>query len=117
MTLMGCEKEPIKPNYVIEGKWIWSPTENRSDANTMFEFVNGKVYTSYANCWPNPCTDADFNALDSTDRIPGYDTYTVYGDTLVWDGVSRKMTFECDGGKVNMNGQFYHLWRLTSNCQ
>ena len=30
--------DPID-EYTIEGKWIWSPSENRADANTMYEFV------------------------------------------------------------------------------
>jgi hypothetical protein len=66
--------------YTVEGKWLWSPDpDDRTYANTMFEFVDGNVYTSYANCGStdNLCTDADFNALDATDRIPGVDTYTL----------------------------------------
>ena len=68
------------PAYTIEGKWLWSPDpDDRTYINTMYEFVDGNVYTSYAaNCgWvENLCTDADFNALDSSDRIPGVHTYT-----------------------------------------
>jgi len=32
------------PAYTIEGKWLWSPSENRADANTMYEIVDGNVY-------------------------------------------------------------------------
>ncbi len=70
----------ILPAYTVEGKWLWSPDpEDRTYANTMFEFVDGNVYTFYAaNCGfaDNLCTDADFNALDASDRIPGVDIHT-----------------------------------------
>jgi len=26
------------------------------------------------------------------------------------------ITFECGGGKLLMDGQFSHLWRLSSDC-
>ncbi len=83
----------------------------------MFEFADGNVYTSYANCTStNPCTDADFNALDATDRIPGVDTYTFDGNTLTWGDYSRAVLFECDGG-IMLNENSYKLWRLNSDCQ
>ena len=104
------------PAYTVEGKWLWSPDpEDRTYANTMFEFVDGNVYTSYADCWPELCTDAEWNALDSSDRIPGVDTYTFDGDTLIWDEISRAVSFECDGG-IMLNENSYKLWRLSSDC-
>ena len=113
------EDNPL-PAYTVEGKWLWSPDpEDRTYANTMFEFVDGNVYTSYANCTnTNPCTDADFNALDATDRIPGVDTYTFDGNTLIWDEISRAVSFECDGGIMINDNDFgsYKLWRLNSDC-
>ena len=109
------EDNPL-PAYTVEGKWLWSPDpEDRTYANTMFEFVDGNVYTSYADCWPELCTDADFNVLDSSDRIPGVDTYTFDGDTLIWDEISRVVSFECDGG-IMLNENSYKLWRLSSDC-
>jgi len=110
------EDNPL-PAYTVEGKWLWSPDpEDRTYANTMFEFADGNVYTSYANCTnTNPCTDADFNALDATDRIPGVDTYTFDGNTLIWDEISRAVSFECDGG-IMLNENSYKLWRLNSDC-
>jgi len=103
------EDNPL-PAYTVEGKWLWSPDpEDRTSANTMFEFVDGNVYTSYAS------TDADFNALDATDRIPGVDTYTFDGNTLIWDEISRAVSFECDGG-IMLNENSYKLWRLSSDC-
>ena len=110
------EDNPL-PAYTVEGKWLWSPDpEDRTYANTMFEFADGNVYTSYANCTnTNPCTDADFNALDATDRIPGVDTYTFDGNTLIWDEISRAVSFECDGG-IMLNENSYKFWRLNSDC-
>ena len=110
------EDNPL-PAYTVEGKWLWSPDpEDRTYANTMFEFVDGNVYTSYANCTnTNPCTDADFNALDESDRIPGVETYTFDGSTLIWNEIPRSVSFECDGG-IMLNENSYKLWRLNSDC-
>ena len=126
VTLLSCEKDsediPL-PAYTVEGKWLWSPDpDDRTYVNTMFEFVDGNVYTSYAaNCgWEdNYCTDADFNALDATDRIPGVDTYTFDGDTLTWGEFPRAVSFECDGGIMINDNDFggYKLWRLNSDCE
>lgn len=110
-----------EPTYNIEGKWLWSPNpEDRTYANTMYEFVNSVRYTSYANCTTeNPCTDEDFNALDAADRIPGTKSYTWDYDTQTItyeDGSSSEVIFECDGGIwVGSNGE--RLWRLSSDCQ
>jgi hypothetical protein len=112
-ALTSCEKN--NPVYTIEGKWIWSPTENRADANTMYEFIDGNIYTSY--CITCPGDDDYWNSLDSSDRIPGVHSYSFDGDTLVWNGTPRVVTFECDGGKLHMDGSFSHLWRLSSNCE
>ena len=79
-TIFSCgnryDSEVLEePTYSVEGKWLWSPDpDDRTYVNTMFEFVDGNVYTSYANCGSvdNFCTDADFNALDATDRIPEF---------------------------------------------
>ena len=113
MMFTSCSNDSednLLPAYTVEGKWLWSPDpEDRTYANTMFEFVDGNVYTSYAS------TDADFNALDATDRIPGFDTYTFDGNTLIWDEISRVVSFECDGG-IMLNENSYKLWRLSSDC-
>ena len=123
-TIFSCgnryDSEVLEePTYSVEGKWLWSPDpDDRTYVNTMFEFADGNVYTSYANCGSvdNFCTDADFNALDATDRIPGVDTYTFDGDTLTWGEFSRAVSFECDGG-IMLNENSYKLWRLNSDCQ
>ena len=123
LLIFACSSDDSKDNplpaYTVEGKWLWSPDpEDRTYANTMFEFVDGNVYTSYAaNCgWAeNYCTDADFNALDDTDRIPGIETYIFDGDTLIWGEYQRAVSFECDGG-IMLNENSYKLWKLNSDC-
>jgi len=116
------EDNPL-PAYTVEGKWLWSPApDDRTYANTMYEFLDGNVYTSYAaNCGSadNYCTDADFNVLDATDRIPGVDTYTFDGDILTWGEFPRAVSFECDGGIMINDNDFggYKLWRLNSDCE
>ena len=125
VTIVSCDSNNVpdhvdpEPFYTVEGKWLWSPDpDDRTYVNTMFEFVDGNVYTSYANCGSvdNFCTDADFNALDATDRIPGVDTYTFDGDILTWGEFPRAVSFECDGG-IMLNENSYKLWRLSSDCQ
>ena len=99
------------PAYTVEGKWLWSPSENRIDANTMYEYLDGTIYTYYGD-YP---TDAYWNSLDSSDRIPGTDSYTYDGYTLIIDGIQEIVSFECDGGIMLFeNGGQY--WRLSSDC-
>ena len=81
----------------------------------MYEFIDGNIYTSY--CITCPGDDDYWNSLDSSDRIPGVHSYSFDGDTLLWNGTPRAVTFECDGGKLNLDGSFSHLWRLSSDCQ
>ena len=108
------------PAYTIEGKWIWSPSESRADANTMYEFVDGIRYTYY--CITCPGDDAYWNSLDTTDALPSTNPYTFENDTLKVDlhfgnELVTLVTFDCDGGKLLMDGEFSHLWRLSSDCQ
>ena len=111
------ENNPL-PAYSVEGKWLWSPDPNdRAYVNTMYEFEDGNVYTSYANCGSidNLCTDEDFNALNSTDRIQVVDKYTFDENTLLWNEISLTISFECEGGIMLFeNGG--KLSRLNSNC-
>ena len=108
----SCE-ETIEPNYSIEGKWLWSPTVNVEDANTMYEFLNGIRYTYY--CDTAECDETFWNSLDTSDAIPGTFTYTFVDDTLTIDGVAQAVTFECDGGELSFGN--FSLWRLNSDCQ
>ena len=121
-VLISCEKdsEDPAPYYSIEGKWIWSPHLDRADANTMYEFVDGIRYTYY--CITCPGDDAYWNSLDRSDALPDTDPYTFENDTLRIDldfgnELVALVTFECDGGKLFMDGQFSHLWRLSSDCE
>tara|TARA_B100000767_G_scaffold11005_1_gene10695 strand:+ start:36 stop:434 length:399 start_codon:yes stop_codon:yes gene_type:complete len=119
LVFTSCSNDDPLIAYTVEGKWLWSPDpDDRTYANTMYEFEDGNVYTSYANCGSadNLCTDADFNALNTTDRIPGVETYTFdEEDTLIWDEISNLISFECNGGIMLFeNGR--KLWRLSSDC-
>ena len=121
-VLISCEKdsEDPAPYYSIEGKWIWSPSLDKADANTMYEFVDGLRYTYY--CITCPGDDAYWNSLDISDALPTPNPYTFENDTLRVDlhfgnELVALVTFECDGGKLFMDGQFSHLWRLSSDCE
>jgi len=107
-------------NYSIEGKWIWSPSNDRADANTMYEFKDGLRYTYY--CITCPGDDTYWNSLGTSDALPDSDPYTFENDILTVDldfgnELVGLITFECDGGKLLMDGQFYKLWRLSSDCE
>ena len=121
-TLVSCDDDTNLPDpyYSIEGKWIWSPSQDRTDANTMYEFVDGIRYTYY--CITCPADDAYWNSLDITDSLPDTDPYTFENDILTVDldfgnELVALITFECEGGKLFMDGEFSHLWRLSSDCQ
>ena len=122
-TILSCgnryDSEALEePTYTVEGKWLWSPDpDDRTYANTMYEFVDGTRFTSYANCTAsNPCNNEDFNALDASDRIPGTENYTFNDFILTIDGFTHTVSFRCDGGiLVFENGGT--LWRLSSDCQ
>ena len=86
----------------------------------MYEFVDGVRYTYY--CITCPGDDAYWNSLDISDALPDTDSYTFENDTLRVDldfgnELVTLVTFECDGGKLFMDGVFSHLWRLSSDCQ
>ena len=121
-TSVSCDDDTNlpAPYYSIEGKWIWSPSDNRADANTMYEFVDGIRYTYY--CITCPGDEAYWNSLETSDAIPGTNPYTFENDTLRVDlhfgnELVALVTFECDGGKLFMDGEFSHLWRLDSDCE
>ena len=121
-TSVSCDDDTNlpAPYYSIEGKWIWSPSDNRADANTMYEFVDGIRYTYY--CITCPGDEAYWNSLETSDAIPGTNPYTYENDTLRVDlhfgnELVALVTFECDGGKLFMDGEFSHLWRLDSDCE
>jgi hypothetical protein len=101
------------PSYTVEGRWLWSPSDNVEDANTMYEFLDGLIYTYY--CDTPVCDEAYWASLDLSEAIPNPDTYSFDGETLIWDDVPQVVTFECDGGILHssLGGQF---WRLGADC-
>ena len=112
MIFTSCNNDSddnVLPLNTVEGKWLWSPTENRADANTMYEFVNGTRYKYYGT------SNEDWNALDSSDRIPGEDIYTFDENTLTIDETAKVVTFECDGGIMHFPNAA-KFWRLSANC-
>ena len=123
LLILSCSRDdndnPL-PAYSMEGKWIWSPSESREHANTMYEFVDGVRYTYY--CITCPGDDAYWNSLDTTDALPSSNPYTFENDTLRVDlhfgnELVTLVSFDCNGGKLLMDGEFSHLWRLSSACQ
>ncbi len=101
------------PSYTVEGRWLWSPSDNVEDANTMYEFLDGLIYTYY--CDTPVCDESYWASLDLSEAIPNPDTYSFDGETLIWDDVPQVVTFECDGGILHssLGGQF---WRLGADC-
>ena len=114
------ENNPL-PAYTIEGKWLSSPSQDRADANTMYEFIDGIRYTYY--CITCPGDDAYWNSLDTSDALPTLNPYTFENDTLRVDlhfgnELVAPLIFECDGGKVYLDGPNpYYLYRLNSDCE
>ena len=101
------------PSYTVEGRWLWSPSDNVEDANTMYEFLDGLIYTYY--CDTPVCDESYWASLDLSEAIPNPETYSFDGETLIWDDVPQVVTFECDGGILHssLGGQF---WRLGADC-
>ena len=118
----NSEENPL-PTYTIEGKWIWSPSENRSDANTMYLYEDGIRYTYYCTSEISNDCQSLFQSFQANDgnHLPTTNPYTFENDTLRVDlhfgnELVTQITFECDGGKLFMDGVFSHLWRLSSDC-
>ena len=63
------------PTYTVEGRWLWSPSDNVEDANTMYEYLNGLRYTFY--CDQAECNEDYWNALDIADAIPNPVLYSI----------------------------------------
>ena len=125
-TLVSCDYDTNlpAPYYSIEGKWIWSPTSSSSDSNTMYLFEDGIRYTYYCTSEISDDCQSLFESFQANDgnHIPGTNPYTFENDTLRVDlhfgnELATLVTFECDGGKLFMDGEFSHLWRLSSDCQ
>jgi hypothetical protein len=119
-TFISCEDDSENlpaPYYSIEGKW----TFENNNLNTMYLYEDGVRYTFY-------CTEGDCESLYNTyeagdgNHIPGTNPYTFENDTLTVDlhfgnELVAPLTFECDGGKVYLDGPNpYYLYRLNSDC-
>ena len=125
--VFSCDKEGVNDPliYSIEGKWVWSPSENRADANTMYEFVDGVRYTYYCTSEISDDCQSLFESFQANDgnHIPGTNPYTFENDTLRVDlhfgnELVAPLIFECDGGKVYLDGPNPHyLYRLNSDCE
>lgn len=91
LILTSCEKEePMTANCTVEGRWI---VEIQGQANTLYEFHEGKRYTIYTD------TEGVFGTRE--DAIPNPNDYTIEGDSLIIDlnfgNFSRSVpTFKCD---------------------
>jgi len=100
------------PSYTVEGRWLWSFSDDVADANTMYEYLNGLRYTFY--CDQSECNEDYWNALDITDAIPNTVPYSLDGDTLTINGTEIAVTFECVEGVIFWPG--LNIWRLGSDC-
>ena len=121
LILLSCEKDsaeedtPVK--YAIEGKWTFAD----NSLNTMYLYEDGVRYTYY--CVADDCTSS-YNSYEANDgnHIPGTNNYTLENDTLTVDlnfgnELVAPITFECDGGKIYLNGPNpYYLYRLNTAC-
>ena len=124
--VFSCNKEGNDPLiYSIEGKWLWSPTLNSSDSNTMYLFEDGTRYTYYCTSEiSNDCQSLyeSFQANDGN-HLPATNPYTFENGVLKIDlhhgnELVAPITFDCDGGKIYVESQNPHyLYRLNSNCQ
>lgn len=75
---------------------------------------DGTICRSYCSTCSS---DEDYwNSLDSSDQIPRIHSYTFDGNTLLWDGTQRTVTFECNGVKVEFSSG-KNLLKLNSACQ
>lgn len=115
IVFLSCEKDsnPLPaPNYTIEGRWLWSPSESREDVNTMYEFLNGTRYTYYCDTFISECDETYWDSLEISDAIPGTESYTFENNILTLDGVEQEVSFDCE--KVYFEN--WHYWRLNSDC-
>jgi len=118
----SSEDSPL-PTYTIEGKCIWSPTENISDANTMYLYENGIRYTYYCTSEISNDCQSLFETFLANDgnHIPTTNPYTFENNILTVDlhfgnELVTPIAFECDGGKAYFETPEYSLFRLNSDC-
>jgi hypothetical protein len=120
ILFMGCDEDSENlpaPNYSIDGKWTFED----NSLNTMYLYEDGVRYTYY--CVAEDCT-ALYNSYEANDgnHLPETLNYSVENDILTVDlnfgnELVAPITFECDGGKVYLDGPNpYYLYRLNSGC-
>ena len=120
ILLMGCDEDSENLpalNYSIDGKWTFED----NSLNTMYLYEDGVRYTYY--CVAEDCT-ALYNSYEANDgnHLPETLNYSVENDILTVDlnfgnELVAPITFECDGGKVYLDGPNpYYLYRLNSGC-
>ena len=120
ILLMGCDEDSENlpaPNYSIDGKWTFED----NSLNTMYLYEDGVRYTYY--CVAEDC-NALYNSYEANDgnHLPETLNYSVENDILTVDlnfgnELVAPITFECDGGKVYLDGPNpYYLYRLNSGC-
>ena len=111
--------------YSIEGKWLWSPSQDRADANTMYLFKDGIRYTYYCTSEISNDCQSLFESFQANDgnHLPITNPYTFENGVLKIDlhhgnELVALITFECNGDKIFVESQNpHHLYRLNSNCQ
>jgi len=104
----------------IEGRWLWGYGGFTSAPSTMYEFLDGLMYTYYCN--DDDCDSTYWNSLDTSDAIPNPDSYTFINDTLTIDDSDGSfVNFECNGNIVLFGeNTFSYWWRVgldTSDCE
>ena len=119
-------REEVFPTHLgaetIEGRWLWG-YGFASVASTMYELIDGTMYTYYcAQDSVGACDATYWNSLDTNDAIPNPDSYTFINDTLTIDeGSGALVNFECNGNIALFgNNTSSYWWRVgldTSECE
>ena len=91
----------------------------------MYLFEDGIRYTYYCTSDISDDCQSLFESFQANDgnHIPGTNPYAFENDTLRVDlhfgnELVAPLIFECDGGKVYLDGPNpHHLYRLNSGCE
>ncbi len=104
--------------YSIGGRWLWSYGGYTPTPSTMYEFLDGLMYTYYCN--NDDCDSTYWNSLDTSNAIPNPDSYTFINDTLaINESSGSSVDFECEGNII-LSGDDILWWRVgldTSDCE
>lgn len=118
LFLLGCEKEAAP--LTMEGKWLWSPSSSKTQANTMYEFRDGIRYTYYCD-EPSGCDAGYWNSLTPADALPSTNAYVFKNDSLSLDlgfgnALITPVSFSCEGAKVTFESNGTVLYNLNLDC-